>query len=866
MNHRRLAIICEALPPKQQGYAREVDFRLTKTLQEVGIDPLAVYKVVFDPIRVIDLMEALKVFQPHFILLLGNQPLQAFKADPKATIGNWRGSLFTANAICCGAKCLATWTPLLTILDPAMGPVMRHDFARAAKEAQTDGLDLPTRTISISDNVSYLLIRLTTIVIEKTPVSVDIEGGVSDVSCIGFAVSPTDAFVIPFTRKDGSSVWTEHAELALWQGIELVLADPTVPKILQNYLYDAFVLAWTHGILIRGLRDDTMLKHFELYCELEKSLAFQTSLYTRQPFYKGDRVSTNDDTFYRYCGMDCCVTYECALAQDAKLTPGQRKHYDFNRSLLPALLYMELRGIRYDRVAAKALHRSLQRRAFAIHDLLNSYAGKRLPTTETDMVALIAQQLCVKKPRHRYEKTTTKTFKNGRVKTTTKTVSEPAVIATKADCLQYAKETCRDAVSKVFNLLERTGVGKLRAATRGQVSQLLGTHLRINSTGPNGAAVNFLYTTCGFPPQYQKEGNRLTDRLSSDDESLIKIWKATSDVRVRAFLRLRRLTTELQTLTADCDSDGRIRCGYNLVGTETARLTCYESPTGSGYNLQTVTKRHRHMFKADEGCLMAQCDLSGADGWTVAAYAAAQGDLNMLDDYLAGLKPAKITALIYEHGASVNNQGRDVLKTACKAVSQDGWLYFACKRVQHGSSYAMGVRTMADQILTDSYKMEGDPVTVDAATCDRIQNAFFTRYPGIKRWHDWMAGELRDKGVLTASNGFVRRFYGRKDDQQTLRAALAHLPQVYTTYATKLALWRLWSDPENRRADGSLRVEPLHTVHDSLVTQFAIAERPWAATKLRSWFNNTIVIAGQPIVIPWEGGCGDNWKETTEAL
>jgi hypothetical protein len=224
-------------------------------------------------------------------------------------------------------------------------------------------------------------------------------------------------------------------------------------------------------------------------------------------------------------------------------------------------------------------------------------------------------------------------------------------------------------------------------------------------------------------------------------------------------------------------------------------------------------------------------------------------------------------ALMQQQGAAINKLDRTQLKQLCKGVDGESWLYFACKRVQHGSSYMMGKNTMSDQILTDSFKLTGKPVVVPPALCETLQrSAFFVRYPGIQRWHTWMAQELKRTGSLTASNGFRRLFYGRKDDKSTLKAALAHLPQVYTTYATKLALWRLWSDPENRREDGSLRAEPLHTVHDSLLEQHRAEENDWAKAKLRQWFDNVVVIAGQPIVIPFEGAAGRDWKHLGDPI
>lgn len=816
----------------------------------------------------------LATFQPHFCLLLGGTPLKAFKGDQKASISDWRGSLFVASDIAPGVKCMATWHPAATLRDDSLGPVMRFDIARAAKEAQTDVLGIPTRHIEVINhsNLPMLFSLFQAWKTNRSTVSADIEGGVSDVSCIGFAISPFEAVVVPFTRKDGSSVWTEDEEVLLWTAIRDLLEDPLVPKILQNYLYDAFVLAWTHGILIRGLRDDTMLKHFELFCELEKSLGFQASLYTKQPFYKGDRKSNDDETFYRYCGMDCCVTYECSIAQDKKLSPAQRKHYEFNLNLLPACLYMELRGIRYDPEKARRVLKRVLRWQYVLQDMLNTAGGKPFPTTETDLLALVREKLCSKVARRHVLETKTRTFKNGKTKTTVKKISQRVEIATWEDCIEFVKDSCGDVLNETLKLVRLKR--PLYPSERGRLSILLDSRLKTGATGRNRKsneekdANKLLYETWGFPKQTNKEGN-LTSRSEALLAVLMKLPKddKVGRSRAKAFLLLRSLQTQATALRARADDDGRIRTGLNLVGTETDRFSAYESPTGSGYNLQTVTKKHRHLFTADPGCLMIQSDLRGADGWTIAANAARQGDHTMIEDCRAGIKPAKVIALLHTDGPEINKLDRAALKERCKTVDSEGWLYAASKAVYYGSSYGMQPRKMSETLLDDSFKKEGTPILVPPEICRQLQErGYFLRYPGVRRWQEACLRRLKQDGVLSCSNGYTRRFFGRKDDAKTHRDFLATEPQVMTTWATKLALWRLWTDIENRLSDGSLRIEPLLTVHDSLIKQARIEDRAWAAERVPEWFNNAVVIAGLPIVIPPDMGCGPNWKETTEPL
>jgi hypothetical protein len=98
--------------------------------------------------------------------------------------------------------------------------------------------------------------------------------------------------------------------------------------------------------------------------------------------------------------------------------------------------------------------------------------------------------------------------------------------------------------------------------------------------------------------------------------------------------------------------------------------------------------------------------------------------------------------------------------------------------------------------------------------------------------------------------------------------ACAEEPQHNTTYATKLAVNALWEDPENNSVESkdsktatqyNLKVQPLHTVHDALIGQFRKEDVSFATAKIRHWFNNSLEIAGQKIVIPFEGAYGESW-------
>ncbi len=134
---------------------------------------------------------------------------------------------------------------------------------------------------------------------------------------------------------------------------------------------------------------------------------------------------------------------------------------------------------------------------------------------------------------------------------------------------------------------------------------------------------------------------------------------------------------------------------------------------------------------------------------------------------------------------------------------------------------------------------------------------------------------------LTSASGHTRKFFGRRKswdkraravvaDHDTWKEYLADEPQENTTYATNLALSKLWHDPENRISTVQpntthLRIQPLHQVHDALIGQFRIEDTDWAKEKIKGYFANTLTVANTQLIIPFEGAYGPSWGELGEA-
>jgi len=389
--------------------------------------------------------------------------------------------------------------------------------------------------------------------------------------------------------------------------------------------------------------------------------------------------------------------------------------------------------------------------------------------------------------------------------------------------------------------------------------------------------IKTLYHEFGFEKQFKKEAGRKTTTLTADKGALLKLVVGQGQ-RAHPFLvnllSWKKVEGVAKQLEVYRDPDGRIRCSYNPVGADTGRLSCAQSTTGSGTNLQTISKSNRKFYIADPGKVFFQCDLEGADGWTVAAHCAALGDTTMIDDYYAKIKPAKVLCLMQLQREGklphvtkpINKLTRPEIKALIKATPLPEALYGVCKVVQHGSNYDMQPNKMSENLLEKNFthSEEFSIMYVPPQECKIIQALYFERYHGVHDYQDYVKQQLKTGRSLACASGHVRKFFGRPDDGTTIRTALAHEPQANTTYVTNLAMQRLWQDPENRRSNNSLIIEPIHSVHDALCGQFPIELAEWACAKIKSYFANPIRVANENITIPYEGGYGQSWYHTGE--
>lgn len=259
--------------------------------------PGAGSKLYFDPAIYVPEIERLRAeilaSNCTLIVALGNIALWALCRE--VGISKLRGTVL-ASTLVPGLKVLPTFHPASVIRSWYQRPVVITDLMKAKRESEFLEIRRPERELWLEPTVEDLLEFERRFFPPTTYLGADVETWKGQITCIGFAPSKDAAICIPLLdrRKEGGNYYSPEDELAVFKIARRWLEDPSIHKIFQNGLYDVQYF-YRYGIRVRSFRADTMLAHFSLYSELEKSLGFLGSVYTDEAPWKLMRASHKDD-------------------------------------------------------------------------------------------------------------------------------------------------------------------------------------------------------------------------------------------------------------------------------------------------------------------------------------------------------------------------------------------------------------------------------------------------------------------------------------------------------------------------------------------------------------------------------------------
>lgn len=273
------------------------------------------------PEQIEELRKEIDSVNPNIIVPLGRNALYAITGKNK--IDKFRGSILSGF----GRKVVGTYRPEEILYSEMKGywnkQVMAFDLKRARVQSEFPDVKLPIRTLQVCRSSHQFADFIARYKNYKNP-AIDIEAHKCIPVCVGISFVPGEGITIPLWNLDNDIPTSEI--ITLWKLLAEFLASHDV--IGQNFGYDRDKLKRL-GFLVRSLYSDTMYKAFAINPELPKNLAFNTSIYTEEPFYKDEGMyegSTSD--LLIGCARDACVTKEIDIAMQVDIeTLGLDNYY-----------------------------------------------------------------------------------------------------------------------------------------------------------------------------------------------------------------------------------------------------------------------------------------------------------------------------------------------------------------------------------------------------------------------------------------------------------------------------------------------------------------------------------------------------------
>lgn len=350
---------------------------------------------------------------------------------------------------------------------------------------------------------------------------------------------------------------------------------------------------------------------------------------------------------------------------------------------------------------------------------------------------------------------------------------------------------------------------------------------------------------------------------AADEESLeMLIWMGGHNENdneiLRSFINCRKIHKVLEYLYTPLHLDNRLRCAFNLAGSENGRTTASSTTDNFlvfykkgikaidlGRSFQTIAKHGfeidgeeygkdlRSIFIPSYGYCFVECDLSQAEARVDAVLAA---DYDFLPIFDGPIGIHRLTgSWLY---------GKDPLE-----IKKGTREYHESKTARHA-----GERNMReDRLMMMIHK--------SIKECSRILKIFHSKQPNIRGvFHEEIRLKIQREKLLVAPNGRRRDFFGRYDKDQ-INEGISFLPQAIVTDYLKNGLRKTFDTYKEI-------AKPLSEAHDGFLAEVKIGHKEEyyrefkKNTEVGIDFRTCSLMREYILVIPLEGEwSGTNWME-----
>ncbi len=235
--------------------------------------------------------------KPHVVVTFGNLALWAVTGEWGAN--SWRSSIMESDLVP-GQKVIPTINPAMVVIQWSLRNLLVHDLKRVRRQMGFPEIIRPDYSLVIRPDYETATRYLTNLIAHaetalangtRMRLGSDIETRAGHISCIAFAPTSTSAICIPLmdvNKPEG--YWTEEEEVML---VFLSCKLMSLCNVIgQNWNYDAAYIHRHWAGFIAPVVEDTMLQQHSCFSNMEKSLAFLSSMYCDDHLYwKDDRTN-----------------------------------------------------------------------------------------------------------------------------------------------------------------------------------------------------------------------------------------------------------------------------------------------------------------------------------------------------------------------------------------------------------------------------------------------------------------------------------------------------------------------------------------------------------------------------------------------
>lgn len=341
------------------------------------------------------------------------------------------------------------------------------------------------------------------------------------------------------------------------------------------------------------------------------------------------------------------------------------------------------------------------------------------------------------------------------------------------------------------------------------------------------------YTKLQIPP-IRKHGRPTVDRNALEKMDAYTLARPI----INHMSAMREIDKKIGVLKTDIDSDGRMRTSYNIAGTDTGRFSSSYSEYGTGGNLQNIEESLRSIFISDPGMKFAKFDAKSGESYVVGAIEYNLfNDSTYLDAVDSGDVHTAVAKICWPELAWTGDLSQD--KDVAESPYYRHYTYrFMCKKLGHGSNYGGKPNTLATQSKLPIGVVQG------------FQPKYFGAFPAHQRWQQWVANQIWTRGFLISLTGRKRWFFGRRNEPDTIRAAIAYDPQGSLADIVNSAMLRIW-----RKRTAILMMQD----HDALTFMYPEELEDEILPKLRADLITPITLNnGRVLEIPYD--CQVGWN------